>query len=239
MQSTQHISTFVGAMAIAAAASTSYAGISNHTVHPAHAVAVLALAAVTSRMKVKLPGIDGNMSVNLPFLLVAAVSLSAAEAIAIAGVSTVVQCWPKTEGSFKAQQMLFNVSMVGLATFLASLVFHAKSLAANAPLALVLAGATLFLGQTLPVASIVALSDGSSLRNNWLNLAQMSFPYYVVSAGVTSMMQAISHNMGWQAALAVFPVMYVIHLSHRLYFSRVVEAPQPVRVLVRAAGAGA
>ena len=60
----------------------------------------------------------------------------------------------------------------------------------------------------------------------------------VVSAGVTSMVSAMSSHLGWGLALAVFPVMYAIHRSYRLYFSQLAEALQP-RVMVRAAGAGA
>jgi len=71
-----------------------------------------------------------------------------------------------------------------------------------------------------------------------LNLAQLSFPYYVVSAGVTSMVQAMTPHLGWGLALAVFPVMYFIHRSYRLYFNAMVETLRP-EVLVRAAGAGA
>ena len=86
--------TFIGGMVLAAIASTTYAGLASHTLHPSYALAVLILAAVTSRMKIKLPGIDGNMSVNLPFLLMAVVNLCALEAVSIACLSTVVQCWP-------------------------------------------------------------------------------------------------------------------------------------------------
>ena len=87
---------FIGLMVLAAIASTLFAGLASHTLHLLYALAVLALAAATSRMKVKLPGLDGNMSVNLPFLLMAVVNLSALEAVLIASVSTVVQCWPKS-----------------------------------------------------------------------------------------------------------------------------------------------
>ena len=69
-------------------------------------------------------------------------------------------------------------------------------------------------------------------------LAHLSFPYYVVSAGITSMVQSVSSHMGWGLALAVFPVMYVIHRSYRLYFGRMVEALHP-QVMSRAASAGA
>ena len=56
------------------------------------------------------------------------------------------------------------------------------------------------------------------MRRIWLGIVQLSFPYYVLSAGVTSMVNLVSHHFGWQAALVVFPVMYGIHRSYRLYF---------------------
>jgi len=84
MNNTRRIKTFIGAMMLAAAISAGYAGFESHALHTYFALAVLVLASVTSRMKVKLPGINGNMSMNLPFLLTAIVNLSAAEAGAVA-----------------------------------------------------------------------------------------------------------------------------------------------------------
>jgi hypothetical protein len=71
----------------------------------------------------------------------------------------------------------------------------------------------------------------------WWNLAHLSFPYYVVSAGVTSIMQSVSHHPGWVLALAVVPVMYGIYRSYRLYFGWLVEYLRPVG-LSRGASAG-
>ena len=221
MNNTRRIKTFIGAMMLAAAASAGYASVMNHGLHTYFALAVLVLAAVTSRMKVKLPGINGNMSVNLPFLLTAIVNLSAAEAVVVTCVSTVVQCWPRKEAKFNPQQMAFNVSMMAFASCLASLMFHANwaILQGNSTsLRLALATATLFLGQTAPVATIVAMSEGKSAGQIWWSLAHLSFPYYVLSAGVTSMLQAVSSHMGWGLALAVFPVMFGIHRSYKMYF---------------------
>ncbi len=193
-------------------------------------------------MKIKLPGIDGNMSVNLPFLLMAVVNLSALEAVLIACVSTVVQCWPKAGSKFKPEQMLFNVSMMAFATSMANLIWNAgwlgKAAWASEPLMLASATAAFFLGQTAPVAGIIKLAEGVAMRRVWLSIVQLSFPYYVVSAGMTSMVNLVSHHLGWQAALVVFPVMYGIHHSYRLYFGRVAEA-LPTPPLARAAGAGA
>src|ERR1017187_3025794 len=127
MNNTRRIKTFIGAMMLASVITAGYAGLVSHTLHTYFALAVLALAAVTSRMKVKLPGINGNMSVNLPFLLTAVVSLSSAEAVVVACVSTVVQCWPRKGAKFNPQQVAFNLSMMAFASCLASLMFHARS----------------------------------------------------------------------------------------------------------------
>jgi len=239
---TRRTKIFIGAMMLGAATAAGYAGFTSHALHLYLAVAILALAAATSRMRVKLSGINGNMSVNLPFLLTAIVSLSAAEAVAITCVSTVVQCWPRKDAKFKPEQMTFNVSMMAFATTLASLMFHAHWFSrtgwSSNPAGLVLAAATLFVGQTAPVATIVALSEDKAAGPIWWSLAHLSFPYYVVSAGVGSMVQTVSAHMGWELALAVFPVMYGIHRSYTLYFGAMAETPR-TQVLVKAAGAGA
>jgi len=234
--------TFIGVMVLAAIASTAYASLASHTLHTPYALAVLALAAATSRMKIKLPGIDGNMSVNLPFLLMAVVNLSALEAVMIASLSTMVQCWPKLDAKFKPAQMLFNVSMMAFATSVANLIWNAgwfgKGVWASEPLMLASATAAFFLGQTAPVAGIIKLAEGAAMRRIWLGIVQLSFPYYVLSAGMTSMVNLVSHHFGWQAALVVFPVMYGVHRSYRLYFGRAAEVLRTAP-LARTASVGA
>src|SRR5258708_23053625 len=151
--------TFIGVMVLAAMASTAYASLASHPLHISYARAVLARAAATSRMKVNLPGIDGNMSVNLPFLLMAVVNLSALEAVAVASVSAVVQCWPKSQKKFKPEQMLFNVSMMAFPPSVANLIWNAgwlgKTVWASEPLMLASATPAFFLCQIAPVACII------------------------------------------------------------------------------------
>jgi len=238
---TRRIEAYIGAMVLAAVLSTGYATWASHAMHPYYALAILAVAAATSRMKVKLPGVNGNMSVNMPFLLLAVVNLSAAEAAAIAWVSTMLQTWPRRDAKFKPQQMVFNVSMMAFATSVASLIWHAgwmgRTAWASEPLMIASATATFFLGQTAPVAGIIKLTEGAAVRRIWMSLAQLSFPYYVVSAGMTSMVSSLSHHAGWQLALAVFPVMYGIHRSYKLYFESRAESAPSLRVKAARAGA--
>jgi hypothetical protein len=239
MNPTRPIRNSIGFMATAAVSVSACSVIKSHSLHLYFALTVLALAALTSRMRVKLPGINGNMSVNLPFLLLAIVNLSAAESVVIACVSTFVQCWPKKGTKFKPEQMIFNLSMIAFASCLANLVFHLASLPTAAwcmPLALVLATATMLFGQTVPVAAIVAISEGKPVFSTWRNLLELSFPYYVVSAGVASMLESVGNHVGWAVVLAALPVMYGIHASYRFYFSKMAEAAS-APVLVRAAHA--
>ena len=242
MNNTRRIKAFIGAMVLAAAGLAGYASSGSHRVHAYLGLAVLALAAATSRMKVKLPGINGNMSVNLPFLLTAVMNLSAAEAVLIAGASTLVQCWPRKNAKFNWQQIIFNVSMMSFATAISVLLANARWFGTvpvlGNPASLLIASAALFVGQTTSVAAVVAMSENKSAVKLWKELAQLSFPYYVLSAGVTSMVQASGSRLGWGLTLAVFPVMYVIHRCYRVYFGRMIENVQN-GVLVRAAGAGA
>ena len=189
------------------------------------------LALLASRLKLKLPGLTGNMSVNLPFILVAVVQLSLFEALVVGMASVLAQCFPKGGGKPKPVQMLFNVSTIAIAVGLASRILQQSSLRsasswASGSLLLALAGASFFLVQTLPVATIISLSDGGKMLRIWSSIFHMSFPYYVLSAGVTSMVTTASYRLGWQFSLLMLPVMYAVYRSYHWLFAR---SETPVR----------
>lgn len=232
---------FIGFMVLAAVLTIANAAVHGQNWHPYLALTLLVIATATSRMKVTIPGINGNMSVNLPFLMLSVIALNATESILIACASTVIQTLPRDGSKLKPVRVLFNVSMMAFASGAAGLLFHQQMLSklswVSAPLLMAATTATFFLGQTLPVSVIVALTDGGAVRRIWANLAHMSFPYFVVSAGVTSMVNTAGQYIGWVAALLLLPVMYAIYRSYRLYFARIGQSvSQPVAM---AASAGA
>lgn len=242
MNDTRRTRMYIGAMTLVGLSTAGYASFANHALHGYFALGVLTLAVASSRLKVKLPGIDGTMSVNLPFLLTAAVNLSAVEVLPITCASTVVQCWPRKNAKFNPKHMTFNLGMMVFASSAASLAFHTAARSAalwhSPTLGLVLVTVALFVGQTAPVAGIVGITEKKSAIHVWASLAQLSFPYYVVGAGVTAFVEAMTSHLGWGLALGVFPVMYAIHRSYRLYFGTMLETVRPP-VLVRGASAGA
>lgn len=232
---------FIGFMVFAAGMTIGNAVLHGQGWHPLLAMTLLLSAVGTSRMKVTIPGINGSMSVNLPFLMLAVITLSATESILIACACAIMQTLPKDGSKLKLVRVLFNVSMMAFSCGAAGLLFHQQSLNGlswvSAPLLLAASTTTFFLGQTVPVSVIVALTDGGAFRRIWTNIAQMSFPYYVVSAGVTSMVNSVGHYTGWLAAVLLLPVMYAIYRSYRLYFARAMQAVAQPLAMTAAAGA--
>lgn len=239
MQYTRLTKAFIGFMVLAAVATVGDAALHGRGWHPYLALTLLLVALATSRMKVTIPGISGSMSVNLPFLMLSVITLSATESILIAGASTVIQTLPRDGSKLKPVRLLFNLSMMVLSCGAAGMLFHRDIVGRLSwgSVQFLLAGTavTFFLGQTLSVSAIVALTEGGAVRRIWTNIAQMTLPYYVVSAGVTSMVNSACHHIGWLAATVLLPVMYGIYRSYRRYFAVSMPATRP---LTMAAAAG-
>src|SRR5437660_666402 len=86
----------------------------------------IALAMVTigaSRLKVKLPGINGCMSVNLPFFLIAIAQLSVAEALVIGCAASLAQSVWAASPQMKPVQAAFNAAAMTMAVAVAALTF--------------------------------------------------------------------------------------------------------------------
>src|SRR5437868_15076604 len=71
--------------------------------------AYLAIALVTSGLKVVLPGINGTMSVSFLFILIGVLELSFSETVVIGCAATLVQCFYKMKRPTKSVRVLFNV----------------------------------------------------------------------------------------------------------------------------------
>ena len=86
-------------MALGVLASVAYALHAMQPLNDYRFSVLLVLAVITARLKVKLPGLTGNMAVNLPFLLIAVAQLSMLEALLVALSSCGVQCSPREVAS--------------------------------------------------------------------------------------------------------------------------------------------
>ncbi len=184
----------------------------------------LLIAVLASGLKIKLPGIDGTMSVNFVFILIGVVEMTLPETLVIGCAAALAQCtiW-LTNHRPEPIKVVFNVlSMMANAIALSYLVFHSLKLlwGESTPLLLVVAALVYFLANTLPVAIIISLTEGKSPRKIWSECYFWSFPYYLVGAAVVFLVDIVNRHTGWQTALLILPVVYWVYRSYRLYLER-------------------
>jgi len=212
---------FIGTMAAAGVAALAGGLVRWECKDPVRFLSFLIIAMIASRLKIKLPGTSGNMSVNLPFILIALAELSLPEAVVIAAVSAFVQGLPARGKSLKPVQALFNVSTLVVAVTAAELVYRSSavipSLAAKS-LLIGLAGAAFLLADTLPVATVISLTENLNLVKVWRNMLEMTASYFALSAGIAAIAATASHYVGWRTPLLVLPVMIATYVSYKRCF---------------------
>lgn len=184
-------------------------------------LAFLLVACVAARLRIKLPGVTGTMSVNLPFILMAAAEMNTAEALTVGFISTFFQCFAKGK-KFNAMQVAFNCCAITLAVAATRLIYESPSLASvvsTPALRLAVAAAGYAIANTIPVAIVIGLTETVSTLRTWLEMLQLSFPYLVASAGIAGLALTLTGEIGWQVPVAVLPIMAGIFQSYRRYFA--------------------
>jgi len=227
MKSSRLATFFIGLIAASGLTMLLYSVIKFQSLHHHPFLVLLVVSAAASRLKLKLPGINGNMSVNLPFILIAAAQLTLFESMLVALVSSAVQTLPNPGTQLSAVKLLFNVNTMGLAAGGCALLWHRHSLVGrpwSGSLPLIASCAAFFLLNTFPVATIISLTEGASLTRTWMSIFQLSFPYYLGCTGLISIISAISQQVSWIMPMALMPVMGLMYVSFRRFFSTTANA---------------
>lgn len=222
MQSNASSKVFLGAVVLSGLAVLTNAVLHASSADPVRFISFVLVACVAARLKVKLPGLTGNMSVNLPFILVAVAEMRMAEAALVACLSTFVQCLPRAPQKLNLVQVTFNFFNMALAVGATRLVFgqpFLKSGSASQGLLLCLSAAAFFLVNTAPVATIISLTESKNVLKIWGNIFQLSFPYFVLSAAIAGLVLAASQHIGWPVPLFILPIMFGVFYSYKRYFA--------------------
>lgn len=205
-------------------------------------IVLLALAVLAARLRVKLPGLTGIMSVNLPFILLAVAVAGTAEALTVGFVSTFAQCLPRERRKLNVMQIIFNCCAITLAVGAARWIFASPeitSVVTTPALRLAVAAAGYFLANTAAITLVIVLTESLSVVRTWTEMFQLSFPYLVASAGVAGLAMMVGQEIGWQVPLALLPIMLGVFHSYRRYFAATASEPVNVRVEAGSAAAGA
>ncbi|HWS16437.1 MAG TPA: hypothetical protein VN223_00400, partial [Candidatus Elarobacter sp.] len=213
---------FLYAICLAGLATAVYGGIAWKIDDLAKFIAYLLTALLASRLKVELPEITGTISVNFLFILLGIAQLTFTETLILGCSAILAQClltrkrWPRIE------QVLFNVSSAAVAIAAAYYTYHgpwSTRLHPNAAFLLMLSAAVYFFFNTLPVATIIALTENKKLQKIWTDCYFWSLPYYLAGGALAAMFGWLTQKVGWQPTLLALPAMFVTYRSYRLYLS--------------------
>jgi hypothetical protein len=183
----------------------------------------LALAAVTSTFKIKLPHLGGTITPTFVLLLVAIAQLSFTETAVMAALVGLVQVlWRPARRPMPAQVM-FNPACLALsasfAWFLSRFVLD-PWLGHSVISLLVVSTLVLYGSNTVIVAAMMALAEGKSLSGIWKICYFWSLPYYLVGAAAAGIMTAVSRTADWPPSLLVLPLMVLVYFSYRVQLGR-------------------
>jgi hypothetical protein len=174
----------------------------------------LAVTALTSLVKLRLPHINGNYSLNFLVLLYGLARFSLAELVVAGCVAAAVQSLCNAQKRPQPIQVFFNMANISLSLAFCFLLRRAlleTGIGSN-PAALMSAIAcAYFVVNTLLVSGVLALLQGKSLSQTCGQWYLWSFPYYLVGAalvGLTLQPQLSDYGEGW---LILVPLVYLIH----------------------------
>jgi diguanylate cyclase (GGDEF)-like protein/putative nucleotidyltransferase with HDIG domain len=181
-----------------------------------------------SNLKVGLPGITGTLSVNYLFILGAITDLSLAQTVAIGCTSGVAQLVLRARKRPRPVQVLFAFGSQTLCPAAAYCIYHAAWMPEAVPYRLLGASAAYFLSNTVSVAAIICLSEGKEFTALWRDNFFWTAPHYVAGGALAGLLHYLNRYAGWETAALVFPIVYLVYFSYRLYLGRLEEEKRHV-----------
>jgi diguanylate cyclase (GGDEF)-like protein/putative nucleotidyltransferase with HDIG domain len=220
---------FISLVVVAGTCVLLYGAIRPTSKNIAQFICYLLIAILAARLKVRLPGITGTMSVNFLFILLGILELGFAETLALATAAILVQCFYRDRPS--PLQVTFNLSAAAISIAVAYNVYHLAISSAQVtshPLLLGLAAITYFAANTCSVAAVIALTEHKSIKRIWVECYFWSFPYYLVGAAFAGMIGWFNREFGWETSLLIVPIIYLIYRSYRLYLGKLEDEKRHV-----------
>ena len=163
------------------------------------------------------------MSVNFLFVFIGIAELDLSETLIAGCAGAVIQCYWKAKRPPELVQVGFNAANMAVSIRLAHLVYgwlSSEQINRGLAVSMALMAMTYFMTNTYPVAVAIALTEGKAVGKVWRECYFWSFPHYLVGAAVAALFSVVVRSVGWEPALFMFPVVYLIYRSYRLYFER-------------------
>ena len=188
----------------------------------------LVCAVLGANLKVALPGITGTLSVNYIFILTSVTELSLTETILIGCIGGVSQLYWGARKRPVSVQVMFTLASMAISSALPWEVYRSRFLSQSVAFQIFAASMTYFAANTCSVAMIVALTEGKKFRKVWRENFFWTAPHYLVGGSLAGLVHFWNQLAGWQSAVLVFPTVYLLYHSYRLYLSRLEEEKRHV-----------
>jgi hypothetical protein len=223
----------IGMVAVASLCALSFGVVRWQTQAWPQLLLLMAAAALSSRLKVKLPGMTSSMSGNLPVILLGVTQLGSFASLLVAVTAAIAQSYTSGGNKTKPIQFVFNACTLLNASGLAYLAYHSQigARATAHTMSLVLAAATYFVANTAPVASIIGLTEGGNPFALWHKVFLWSFPNYVIGAGLTAIATAFSTFSGLATLAALMAVLFAVYQSYKMYVGRAEQTQSKVMAM--------
>ena len=192
----------------------------------------LVLATLSSRMKVGLPGVMGTLSVNFVFILLSAVELPRVDTLLISCTATLAQCLWSAKFRPGLIKVVFNLGNAALCGVVCSIVYESpavRTMNSSLPVLLFCASVIYFLVNTLIVSEIIALTEMKRTVQVWRENFLWTAPQYIFGAGLVGVIHICNRHFGWEYSILVFPGIYLLDRSYRVYLSRLQEEKEHVK----------
>jgi diguanylate cyclase (GGDEF)-like protein/putative nucleotidyltransferase with HDIG domain len=183
----------------------------------------LAAGILCSKMKLRLPGITGTLSMSYVVTLVGVMELGFPQAIAISCAGGVGQLFWSAKKRPRAVQVLFTLSSLAVSSGLTYLVFHGpalQSVMSSFSFRLFNACVVSFLTNAAMVGAIIAWTEGKRMRQVWNDDLIWIAPAYLTGGIVAAGVHAANGFIGWQSGVLLLPVVYLLYRSFHLDIDR-------------------
>jgi diguanylate cyclase (GGDEF)-like protein/putative nucleotidyltransferase with HDIG domain len=183
------------------------------------------LAVLASTLRVRIRSDHGSMPFGLVFVMIAMVGLSTGQAMLLGAVAAMIDGLTLPQGENRWSRGLFNGGVVALAVAMCEPSLHHLAIqeeGLTGALALILGGGVFFLGITFPSALHESLLWKIPFHRIWKDRYFWSLPYYLAGMATAGLLQQANKafNNRWQIPILVFPFIYLVYRSYRLYMNQ-------------------
>jgi diguanylate cyclase (GGDEF)-like protein/putative nucleotidyltransferase with HDIG domain len=203
---------------------------------PVLLIALLAAAIILSASKVRLPMVGGKATLSLSYFtdMLSLMLLGAEEAMLVAGLSAISQCYVMTLSRPSWHRALFSAAVLILSIQAAGLAAAALGgFHRDGPLVALFtttlgAAAALYLVNSVLVTIAVTQSRGATILESWHRELFWTAPSCVVGAASAALLFVSADEQLWIALLAAGPLL-ITAKAYRLYTSRLAEQQQHLK----------